>query len=232
MKLMLLGYFGFGNAGDEAVLAAELVALRGTLGATTEFVAVSGDPARTTALHGIPAVGRTDVGAVLRALRTCDGLVAGGGSLLQDVTSARPVAFYGGLMLAARSMRTPVFVYAQGLGPLRRRANRTLAGAALRSARYVAVRDPGSLTLAARLGVRGLDLVPDPVLGMELGVGASASTPTGAVHRCGASAVPCAARRGGAPLARLGRVGWVAAGAAVGVGGARAGCRGHRGAVP
>jgi polysaccharide pyruvyl transferase CsaB len=168
MRLLLLGYFGFGNAGDEAVLEAEVAALRATLGAGTEFVAVSGDPAYTTSIHGLPAVSRTDAPGVIRALRTCDALVAGGGSLLQDVTSVRPVPFYAGLMLTARALRKPVFVYAQGLGPLHLPVNRLLAAAALKSATYVALRDDDSLALAERMGVRGAELAADPVLGMDL----------------------------------------------------------------
>ena len=166
MRLMLLGYFGFGNAGDEAILAAEVAALRSALGPSTEFVVVSGDPAASLSVHGLPAVTRTDIGALIRTLRSCDGLVAGGGSLLQDVTSARPIAFYGGLMLLARAMRKPVFVYAQGLGPMTRPFNRRLAGLALRSASYASVRDADSASLAARLGVRDIEIVPDPVIGM------------------------------------------------------------------
>lgn len=169
MKLVLLGYFGFGNAGDEAVLAAEVAALRSVLGPETDFVVISGDPAHTQTVHGLQAVSRTSMPEILRAIRASDGLIAGGGSLLQDVTSARPVAFYGGVMLAARFARKPVFVYAQGLGPLRRAPNRWLAARALRRATYVALRDRDSATLAEALGVRDIDVVPDPVLGLDLG---------------------------------------------------------------
>lgn len=168
MKLVMLGYFGFGNAGDEAILAAETRALRAECGDAVEFVVVSGDVEHTARVHGLPAVDRTDIRAVLAALRSSDGLIAGGGSLFQDVTSARPVAFYGGVMLLARAMRKPVFVYAQGLGPIRRRMNRWLAGRALRTARYVGLRDDDSRELARELGVPASELVPDPVLGLEL----------------------------------------------------------------
>ncbi len=191
MRVALLGYFGFGNAGDEAILAAELAALRsafaagasagsspGDAGGQPTFVVISGDPDHTRRTHGVDAVSRTDVRAVLAALRSSAALVAGGGSLLQDVTSARPVAFYAGTMLAARALGTPVFVYAQGLGPVRRPVNRALTGAALRAARYVALRDAASVALAERLGVRDVDLVPDPVLGVDLSA-AHAPSPGG-----------------------------------------------------
>lgn len=169
MKLLQLGYAGHGNAGDEALLAAELVALRAA-GPELDIRVVSGDPATTLRVHGVDAVARTDAFALQKALRWCDGLVVGGGSLLQDVTSARPVAYYAGLALAAGRLGKVVSWYAAGLGPLRRRGNRALAARALARADYLSVRDPVSLALADDLGVIGAELVGDPVLAGVPGV--------------------------------------------------------------
>ena len=163
MKLLQLGYAGHGNAGDEALLAAELAALRAA-GSEPDIRVVSGDPDATLRLHGVDAVARSDPFALHKALRWCDGLVVGGGSLLQDVTSARPVAFYAGLALAAGRLGKVVSWYAAGLGPLSRRGNQKLAARALARADYLSVRDPVSLELADDLGVIGAELVGDPVL--------------------------------------------------------------------
>jgi polysaccharide pyruvyl transferase WcaK-like protein len=89
VRLLQLGYAGHGNAGDEALLAAELAALR-ALEPDVDLRVVSGDPAATERIHGVDAVPRANPLALQAALRWCDGLVVGGGSLLQDVTSARP----------------------------------------------------------------------------------------------------------------------------------------------
>jgi polysaccharide pyruvyl transferase CsaB len=163
VKLLQLGYAGHGNAGDEALLAAELAALR-AVGRELDIRVVSGDPATTRRVHGVDAVARTDAVALHKAVRWCDGLIVGGGSLLQDVTSVRPVAFYAGLALAAGRLGKVVSWYAAGLGPLRRRGNRILAARALARADYLSVRDPVSLALADDLGVIGAELVGDPVL--------------------------------------------------------------------
>src|SRR5690606_3433729 len=72
VRLVLLGYFGFGNTGDEAVLAAEVAALRRELGDDTEFVVISGDPAHTRAVHGLAAVPRTSMPAIVQAIRFAD----------------------------------------------------------------------------------------------------------------------------------------------------------------
>ena len=46
MRLIISGYFGFGNTGDEAILAGTLATLRG-LEPGLEVTVASGDPAGT-----------------------------------------------------------------------------------------------------------------------------------------------------------------------------------------
>jgi len=167
MRVVVSGYYGYGNAGDEAVLAGMLQALR----AEDPEIAVtvlSGDPEHTRRTHDVEAIPRAQPRSVIRALRASDGLISGGGSLLQDRTSARPVAYYAGVMHLARILRRPYVIHAQGLGPMNRRANRALAASALRGAAHVSLRDEDSLRLARALGVqRPIDLVPDPALALH-----------------------------------------------------------------
>jgi polysaccharide pyruvyl transferase CsaB len=167
MRVVVSGYYGYGNAGDESVLAGLLDLLR----AEEPDIAVtvlSGDPAHTRRTHDVDAIARANPAAVIRALRASAGLISGGGSLLQDRTSPRPVAYYAGLMHLARVLRRPYVVHAQGLGPITRRANRALAGSALRGAAHVSLRDPDSLALAREIGVRRpIQLVPDPALALH-----------------------------------------------------------------
>lgn len=167
MKLVISGYYGYGNAGDEAVLSGMLHSLRQERD-DLEITVLSGNPDHTERTHGVEAVPRSQPLAVARTIRAADGLISGGGSLLQDRTSFRPVAYYAGVMQLAHWLRRPYVVYAQGLGPIRRRMNRRLAALALRRAAYVSLRDEASLALARELGVRGqIDLVPDPALALR-----------------------------------------------------------------
>lgn len=167
MRVVVSGYVGFGNGGDEAMLAGLLAALRAEEPGI-EVSVLSGDPRSTEAAHGVRAIGRTSIRAIGQELRRSDGLISGGGSLLQDVTSARPVAYYAGIMGMARLAGRPYVVHAQGLGPLRRAANRALAAAALRGAAHVSLRDRASIALARDIGVRReTDLAPDPALALR-----------------------------------------------------------------
>jgi polysaccharide pyruvyl transferase CsaB len=167
VRLVVSGYYGFGNAGDEAILAAMAAAFR-RRDPDVELVVVSGDPEQTQRTHGLTAVDRRAF-ATLRALRRSRGLVSGGGGLLQDSTSRRSVLYYAGVMLLARLLRRPVFVYAQGIGPLRGRMARAAAGMALRRAAYVSVRDEPSAAAARALGVNGaVEVTADPAIAQDI----------------------------------------------------------------
>jgi polysaccharide pyruvyl transferase CsaB len=167
MRVVLSGYYGFGNLGDEAVLAGLLRTLRSTEPDIQPTV-LSGDPGRTEREHAVEAIPRMHPGSLVAALRAADGLISGGGSLLQDRSSVRPVAYYAGVMLAARLLGRPYVVHAQGLGPIEHRANRGLAAMALRGAAAVSLRDAASVALARSIGVRRpIEIAPDPALALE-----------------------------------------------------------------
>ena len=163
MKFLINGYFGFANAGDEAVLASMLAALKAQRPDAT-FCATSGDPAQTRAMHGCEAVGRQSPRDLMEAIKRCDVFVSGGGSLLQDVTSVRNVVYYTGVTRMARLSGKPAMMYAQGVGPLRSPIARKLARGAFQSAEIATVRDGDSAQLLREIGVtRAVEITADPV---------------------------------------------------------------------
>lgn len=169
MKIVVSGYYGFGNAGDEAILEVMLRDLR-ALRPNVQAVVLSGDPEATMARFGVEAVPRLDLRAIVRALRGADLFISGGGSLLQDATGWGSVPYYAGLMWLAARLGVPVFVYAQGIGPLRRPMLRVLAGRAVRLAAAVTVRDRLSYELLRELGVDPgrMSVKADPVFSLAV----------------------------------------------------------------
>lgn len=170
MRVAVSGYYGFANAGDEAVLAGMLRALRRAGGIVTDDVTVlSGDPSSTSNEHGVRAVPRASMSQVKEAIRSADFLISGGGSLLQDVTSVRSLAYYLWVIALARRLRRPVAVYAQGIGPLRRPISRIMARRALSKVAALTVRDKGSLRLLGDIGVGRSDIrvTADPAFALE-----------------------------------------------------------------
>ena len=175
MRFFLSGYYGYDNAGDEAVLACVLAHI-GAQTSNPHFVVTSGAPAQTEATHAqreysLQGVGRDDWKNIWREIKNCDAFISGGGSLLQDVTSLRNIAYYTGLIRMAQAARKPVMIYAQGIGPLRKPLSQKLTRAALnhRFTRAVSVRDPESKLLLEKIGVRkNIEITADPVWALNV----------------------------------------------------------------
>lgn len=147
--VLLCGYYGEHNLGDDALLESLLAQLPG--GITTLVTAF--DQEDVARRHGVATVQRRSLKAVLFALSKCRALVLGGGSLLQDATSFASLLYYAALISAARLQGKPVLLWAQGLGPLRRRRSRSLVRWLLPMASGISWRDSGSARLARELGV-------------------------------------------------------------------------------
>ena len=159
-RAVISGYYGFGNVGDEAVLAGILVALRSRL-PHADVVVLSGNPTQTRRLHGVKAVSR--ITGALRTLPGADLFISGGGSLIQDVTSARSALYYLGLLGLATVVTRATVVYAQGIGPVRRGWVQVLARRILARTTLITVRDEDSVSVLQDLGVvRPVHLVADP----------------------------------------------------------------------
>ena len=162
MRFLISGYYGFNNAGDEAVLAALLDGLRRRF-PEAEPCVLSADPQSTRELHGVAAVQRWSLREVWRALGEADVLIQGGGGLVQDTTSRASPVYYLGILRMAAARRVPAMVFAQGVGPLRRPLLRWLAARQFRRAAAITVRDEDSLAQLAAMGVRS----PEPVLSAD-----------------------------------------------------------------
>jgi polysaccharide pyruvyl transferase CsaB len=157
---LLVGYYGEHNLGDDALLAVLLAQLP----AAAEPLVTARDQQQVAASFGVACVDRGSLQRVLGALGRSTALVLGGGSLLQDSTSFLSLMYYASLIVAARLQSKPVLLWAQGLGPLRRRRSRLLVRFLLAQATACSWRDPASAQLARRLGWR-------PTAGCEPGVG-------------------------------------------------------------
>lgn len=179
-RIAISGYYGFHNSGDEAVLCSVLQALEeeaAVQGVSVQPIVLSADPAWTSRMYGVESAHRMRPGDLLRTLRRCDGLISGGGSLLQDVTGGMTIPYYTGILKLAQWLGKPTFAYAQGIGPVNRRAMYPLIRSAMRRSKYVSVRDAESAALLGRIGVPldRIDVVPDPVMGLPLPGGTPAA---------------------------------------------------------
>lgn len=167
MRAVLCGYYGFGNGGDEALLATLLQMLP----VGVEPLVMSADPAQTARRFGTPSLDRWSLLDVSRAIARSDAFIWGGGSLLQDVTGPANILYYGGLMRLAQGMGKKTIAWSQGLGPLKRPWSRAFACRTLAGCTAVTVRDRGSAELLSDWGIP-FDLSTDPVWALAPATGA------------------------------------------------------------
>lgn len=116
-KILLSGYFGLDNLGDEAIFESMVANFRHHC-PEVELTALVASPTRAERL-GVKTVPRKKLSAIMAALRHTDLLVSGGGGLIQDSTGVGSVVYYLGLIRLAALLGKPTFLYAQGFGPVR-----------------------------------------------------------------------------------------------------------------
>ena len=179
LKVLIVGYYGFENAGDEAILRAIVIDLRerhARIGVTV----VSGDPARTRASHGVAAISWHDCLAIFDAVAEADLTIIGGGGLFHDYWGFNPnllftsgqsgIAFYTAPAILAALLDKPLMLYAIGVGPLFSEHAKRFVRVACEAATAITVRDEGSKRLLESLGVSGerVLVTADPALGLAL----------------------------------------------------------------
>ena len=164
-SLLVGGYFGCGNAGDDAMLLGFLEEMR-RIAPQVGIRALTADPRRQSERFGVPCSGRKNPIAVWRALRGADAFVCGGGSLFQNVTSRRSLSYYLSLLCAARLAGCKTVLYAVGIGPVNGARDRRRLAKELNRCAYISLRDPDSLRYLATIGVERslLHLGADPAL--------------------------------------------------------------------
>lgn len=151
-RILISGYYGFNNAGDDVVLYGIISSLRREQ-PNISLAVLSNQPERTTSLFGIPAFNRWRLASIVREVRRSDMLVMGGGTLMQDVTSPRSVLYYLGIVTIAKAFGKPVVFYAQGFGPITRPLSRFLINKVVNRVDVITVRDHESGEDFKRCGV-------------------------------------------------------------------------------
>lgn len=169
-NVVMCGYYGFGNAGDDAILEAIQDAIQDASDEVSMTV-LSNDPAQTNERYGLEAVPRFRYSQVRRALRHSDLLLFGGGSLLQDATSTRSLLYYLSIIRLAHRMGKKVVLYANGIGPVSLPENRSRVKRVVNQVDLVTLRDHGSARELKEIGVTHpkIKVTADPVFYLNPG---------------------------------------------------------------
>lgn len=168
MKIVVSGYYGSKNGGDEAMLAAMLEVLREEI-SDLKVTVISLNPEYTKRRHKVDAVPWLDIWTIIKKIRAADLLISGGGSLLQNVTSGRSLYYYLAIIFFALACGRKVMLYAQGIGPIRGVLAHKLMNLIINRVDLITVRDRGSLEELSRLKITRPKIfcTADPVLAIK-----------------------------------------------------------------
>jgi polysaccharide pyruvyl transferase CsaB len=161
VKVLVSGYYGFANTGDEAICLAITRELKRL---SHDVTVLSSNPAPTSSHFGVRAVRRMHPLDLLGAIFNADVVLSGGGGLLQDKTSSRTLTYYLAIIGFAKLLRKRVAVFNQSIGPLSPNGE-TRVASALKGVTNI-VRDTQSKALLERLGLNA-QLGGDPALLLE-----------------------------------------------------------------
>jgi polysaccharide pyruvyl transferase CsaB len=169
-KILLAGYYGFGNLGDEAILE---MAIKQILEITdrNNITVLSGNKEVTKAKYKVNTIDRYNVFSIITNLAKSDALVFGGGSLLQDITSKRSIYYYLFLIRLAKIMKNKVIMLSQGIGPIVNENSKKAVSRTIGLIDYITVRDRHSKELLEAMGMdkSKISLSTDPVINLRAG---------------------------------------------------------------
>lgn len=169
---MICGYYGAGNMGDDASLAAIVEAMRSRDPQLPLTVLTRGE-CTSVLPRGVDYLPAADLWRVMRKMRECRDFLLGGGSLLQNSTSLRSLVFYAFITRAAHFCGCRVTILG-GVGPLHGTVARQTASRAVRVADRIYARDVVSARIFAELGVNAdrISVIRDPAYSTRAAKGA------------------------------------------------------------
>ena len=151
-RILIGGYFGAGNVGDDAILRGFLDELY-RLDPQIAVTAMTARPRRDRLRFGIDCISRKNPFSILCAIKRSSMLLCGGGSLLQNATSRRSLLYYLALLQISRRMGCKTVLYSAGIGPLRGEGAIRGVIRAVSKCDYISLRDPQSLRFLLERGI-------------------------------------------------------------------------------
>jgi len=116
--VVLSGYYGFNNSGDDALLLSIIKDFK-KIKEDTRFLVLTKRPKKGRTVCMTDTVHRFKPLKIRKMLKKSKMLVSGGGSLIQDATSSKSLYYYLYIMSLAKKLGCKVFAYANGIGPVK-----------------------------------------------------------------------------------------------------------------
>ncbi len=158
-KILVSGYIGFNNFGDEAIfycLSNHLKSLN------YDVSVICNNPKKTKEKYQVKTCYYKDLLEIIKNLLNCDVLISGGGSLLQNKTSNYSLYYYLFILVLAKLFFKKTMIFAQGIEPIKGNFNKIITAIVLKIVDFITVRDKRSLNILNKYNIKAT-LVSDPV---------------------------------------------------------------------
>ncbi len=181
-KIIISGWYGFKNTGDEAILASMINRIHKEIN-NVDITVFSSNPTYTTKIHHIKAVyqlpftlralGSTILKRrlfqTIKALWKADLFILGGGGFLSDWQSWKVILQWLGQVVLAKMFRKKVMLYAVGAGSITTKRGKFLTRIILnRYTDVITVRDDKSKVWLQKAGVKKkIHVTADPAILLE-----------------------------------------------------------------
>lgn len=186
VRFSIFGYYGQGNAGDEAILAALTDGIKTTIPSATISV-YSADPKESAATHHVEAFNQFSldlkfiikgifggsrknyIKSVYNFLRSDVILIGGGGLFFDSIETNKWIYGYLKLIHRAKRLGKKVALVGISVGPLHHQDSEVAIGEAFSRADLISVRDNSSKELLIKCGVMAekVHVIPDLVFTLQ-----------------------------------------------------------------
>lgn len=150
--VIISGYYGFGNVGDDAMLRSIIENLKRRK-PDISILVLTKNPLETFRNYNVATINRQDIFAVYFAMRHSKLFIYGGGNIIQDSTSTRSLIFYLCTAWLAKRLKLKVMFYANGIGPINKTKNAEFSKKILNNVDVITVRERLSFNELKKMGV-------------------------------------------------------------------------------
>ncbi len=165
--VVMSGYYGFRNNGDDALLTAIIRNLR-EQESGIRILVLSARPKATQREFLIDCANRFNPVSMIRAFKNSRLFLSGGGTLIHDATSSHSLYYYLTTIWLAKKMGMKIMMYANGFGPLKEK-NVEAAKKVTETVDYITLRDEVSLEELRKHGIvnPNAEVTADPAITLK-----------------------------------------------------------------
>jgi len=181
VKIFIIGYYGLGNVGDEAILSGIISGIRQYI-SNPEITVISNNPKETTRLHEVNAIKQSfkdnisiilknvlfmrELQIVRETILQSDIVILGGGSLLQDLRIYYLPILYS-LLAYAHHHSKITMIYGIGAGTIDTWFGKWLSAKVLNKVDIITVRDKMSYDVLNTARVKNVIQTADPAFSIS-----------------------------------------------------------------